>query len=382
MDEFDFRLEDYCDKRENSGGMEARLKKSLEEALTLIAKESASDLYIKADLAPVLRIQGELHPMKTVKFTAAETLEIANSLMNEEQRNRFARRPEQNLMHDFTGLGRFRVNIYQQRNTAALVFRRIVSEIKSFDELGLPPVLKDIALTPRGLVLITGPIGSGKSTTIATMLDWINQHKTGHILTVEDPIEFLHQDKKSIFSQREIGSDTRSFSDALKNAVRQAPDVILIGEMRDQASVSSAVFFAETGHLVISSLHSVNANQALERILNFFPSEAHRELLMLLSLNMRAIVSQRLVPKLENHGRVVATEILLNNARFRELLRLGDFHTVKREIDFFAGEGMQSMDMSLLQLYRKNLISMETALDHADSPNDLRIKIKTLPPRE
>lgn len=362
--------------------MDAHLKKQLEETLSLMAKESASDLYIKADREPILRVQGELVPIKTGKFSAKQTEELANDLMNDDQKTRFVKRPEQNLMVDFPGIGRFRINIYKQRNSFSLVFRQILDKTKSFEELGLPPVLKEIASTPRGLVLITGPIGSGKSTTIAAIIDWINQNKSDHILTVEDPIEFLHHDKKSIVSQREIGSDTRSFSDALKNAVRQAPDVILIGEMRDEASVSSAIFFAETGHLVISSLHSVNANQAMERIINFFPLETHRELLMLLSLNMRAIISQRLVPRLGNGGRVAAVEVLLNNARFRELIRNGDFQTLKREIDFFAGEGMQSMDMSLLQLYRKNFISMEMALDHADSPNDLRIKIKTTPPQE
>ena len=255
-------------------------------------------------------------------------------------------------------------------------------EIQSLDELGLPPIIKELALTPRGLILVTGPSGSGKSTTLAAMLEWINDQKTGHIITIEDPIEFLHRDKNCIISQREIESDTNSFSDALKNVVRQSPDVILIGEMRDRESVSSSVFFAETGHLVLSSLHSINANQALERIVNFFPTDVHRELFVQLSLNMRAIVGQRLLPRQDGKGRIAAVEVLLNNARFRELLKVGDLATIKREIDMFQNDGMQSFDASIMSLYQKNLISQETALSHADSPNDLRLKIKMLPPRD
>lgn len=353
----------------------------LVDVLKLMSKQNASDLYLKVDRPPVLRIEGELVIVKTEKLSSEQTFEIADLLMSKAHKAIFQKRPEINLMHSMPGVGRFRVNIYKQRGTVGLVFRRVREEISSFEDLHLPPVLKEIALTPRGLVLVTGPVGSGKSTTLASVVNWINENRTGHIVTLEDPIEFVYEDKNCLISQREIGTDTNSFRDALKNVVRQSPDVILIGEMRDQESVSSSVFFAETGHLVLSSLHSVNANQALERIINFFPSEMHAEMFVLLSLNMRAVISQRLLPRKDGNGRIVAVEVLLNNARFAELLRQGEFGTIKREIDFFSAEGMQSMDSDLLNLYQQNLITQEVALAHADSPNDLRLKIKTQTPR-
>lgn len=351
----------------------------LAKTLKLMSDEKASDLYLKADRPPVLRIEGELVLVKADKLSQQHTQEIAELLMTSAQKGRFNESPEVNLMHHVPGTGRFRVNIYRQRGTVGLVFRRVREDIQSLDELGLPSALKDIALTPRGLVLVTGATGSGKSTTLAGMIQWINENRTGHILTIEDPIEFLYEDKNCVISQREIGTDTNSFPEALRNALRQAPDVILIGEMRDQESVSSSVFFAETGHLVLSTLHSTNANQALERIINFFPDEMHSELLVLLSLNMRAIVSQRLVPRTDGKGRAAAIEVLLNNARIAELLRKGEFNVIKREMDQFIPDGMQSMDTALLNLYQKQVITQETALSYADSPNDLRLKIKTLP---
>lgn len=352
------------------------------DLLKLMSKQGASDLYLKVGSSPMLRIEGEMVSVKVDKLTPDQTQGIANELMNEIQKVKFVRNPEINLIHSVPGTGRFRVNIYKQRGSVGMVFRQVKEEIQTLDELGLPHILKELALTPRGLILITGPSGSGKSTTLAAMIDWINEQKAGHIITIEDPIEFLHRDKNCIISQREIESDTNSFSDALKNVVRQSPDVILIGEMRDRESVSSSVFFAETGHLVLSSLHSINANQALERIINFFPPDVHRELFVQLSLNMRGIVGQRLLPRQDGKGRIPAVEVLLNNARFRELLKVGDLGTIKREIDMFQNDGMQSFDSSILQLYQKNLISQETALSHADSPNDLRLKIKMMPPRD
>jgi twitching motility protein PilU len=352
------------------------------ELLKLMVKQNASDLYLKVGSPPMLRLEGEMAAVKMEKLSPEQTMGIASGLMNDIQKARFVRKPEINMIYSFTGVGRFRVNIYKQRGTVGLVLRKVRDDIQTLDELNLPKVLKDMALLRRGLVLVTGPVGSGKSTTLAAMIDYINENRTGHIITIEDPIEFLHKDKNCIVSQREIESDTNSFADALKNAVRQTPDVILIGEMRDKESVSSAVFFAETGHLVLSTLHSVNANQALERIVNFFPTEMHRELFMQLSLNMQAIISQRLLPRQDGKGRVPAVEVLINNARMRELLNHGDFVTIKREMDFFNSEGMQSMDTAILELYRKNLISLETALAYADSPNDLRLRIKTLSPRD
>jgi len=347
------------------------------EILQLMCKQDASDLYLKADRPPLLRIHGEVVRVKSEKLTSEQTEEIADLLMNDVQKVRFARKPEINLMHHIPELGRFRVNIYKQRGTTSLVFRRVREDIQNIEALGLPQVLKKIALAQRGLVLVSGPVGSGKSTTLAAMIEHINANRNGHILTIEDPIEFVYEDKNCIVSQRELGTDTNSFSDALKNAVRQAPDCILIGEMRDKESVSSSVFFAETGHLVLSTLHSTNAIQALERAVNFFPGEMHDELYILLSLNMHAIVSQRLIPRKDGKGRVPAVEVLINNARFSELLRQGEFSTIRKEIDFFNNEGMQSMDTALLQLYKQDLITSETALAYADSPNDLRIRIKT-----
>lgn len=352
------------------------------ELLKLMVKQNASDMYLKVGSPPMLRIEGDMVAVKMDKLSPEQTSAIGLGLMSELQKARFARKPEINMIHSSPGVGRFRVNIYKQRGSVGLVLRKVRDDIQTLDELDLPKVLKDIAMIRRGLVLVTGPTGSGKSTSLAAVIDHINSTRTGHIVTIEDPIEFLHRDKNCIVSQREIESDTNTFNDALKNVVRQAPDVILIGEMRDKESVSSAVFLSETGHLVLSTLHSVNANQALERIINFFPSEMHRELFMQLSLNLRAIVSQRLIPKQDGSGRAAAVEVLINNARMRDLLNAGDFATIKREIDFFNGEGMQSMDFAVLELYKRNLISIESALASADSPNDLRLKIKMLPPRD
>lgn len=351
----------------------------LSELLKLMAKENASDIYLKAGSPPVLRIEGELCSIKMDKLTPEQTDTLAQEIMNENQRKGFISRPEVNFIYSVSGIGRFRINIYRQRGSIGFVIRKVRDEIPTVDELMLPFVLKDIAMTPRGLVLVTGPTGSGKSTTMAAMIDWINENRTGHIITIEDPIEYLHKDKKCLVSQREIGTDTNDFSDALKNVVRQTPDVVMVGEMRDKESVAAATFFAETGHMVISSLHSSNTTQAIERVIQFFPSEVHTEIFMQLSLNLRAIIAQRLVPKNDGAGRVVAIEILVNNARFKELIRQGEFSQIKKELDFFSTEGMQTMDTSLFKLYQTELITMETALAYADSPNDLRLRIKTMP---
>lgn len=351
----------------------------LTELLKLTTKENASDMYIKAGSPPVLRIEGELCTIKMDKMLPEQTEALANEVMNEHQRKSFIARPEVNFIYSISGVGRFRINIYRQRGTVSFVIRKVRDEIPTIDSLMLPPVLKDIAMIQRGLVLVTGPTGSGKSTTMAAMLDWINENRSGHIITIEDPIEYLHKDKRCIVSQREIGSDTNDFSDALKNVVRQTPDVVMVGEMRDRESVSAATFFAETGHLVMSSLHSSNTTQAIERVIQFFPTEVHAEIFMQLSLNLRAILSQRLVPKADGSGRVVAIEILVNNARLKELIRQGEFNQIKKELDFFSTDGMQTIDSALFKLFQAELITMETALAYSDSPNDMRLRIKTMP---
>lgn len=362
--------------------IEGNIQQVLAEILKLMVKENASDVYLKVGSPPILRIEGELVSIKFDRLTPEQTELLAFSVMNDYQKETFRRVPEINTIYSASGVGRFRVNIYRQRGSIGIVMRKVKEDIPSFEDLHLPAVLKDVAVTPRGFVVVTGPTGCGKSTTLAAMIDWINDHRTGHIITIEDPVEFLHKDKKCLVSQREIGTDTNNFADALKNVVRQTPDVVMIGEMRDKESVGSAVFFAETGHLVLSSLHSVNSVQAIERIIQFFPTEVHPELLLQLSLNMRAIISQRLVPKADGQGRVPAVEVMLNNARVRDLLKAGELTTLKREIDAFNSEGMQSIDTALFQLYQTELISFDTALAHADSPNDLRLKIKTTPSKK
>lgn len=367
------------DKKTYLRGVNNMMQEIFIELLKVVTKENASDMYLQAGSPPVLRIEGELCPIKMDKASPEQTEALANEIMNEHQRKNFLNCPEANFIHSVAGVGRFRINIYKQRGSVSFVIRKVRDDVPTIDELMLPPVLKDIAMFTRGLVLVTGPTGSGKSTTMAAMLDWINDNRSGHIITIEDPIEYLHKDKRCLISQREIGTDTNDFSDALKNVVRQTPDVVMVGEMRDRESVAAATFFAETGHLVLSSLHSSNTTQAIERVVQFFPAEMHTEIFMQLSLNLKAILSQRLVPKADGTGRVAAIEILVNNARMKELIRQGEFNQIKREIDLFTTDGMQSMDMSLFKLFQEEMITMETALAFADSPNDLRLRIKTMP---
>lgn len=356
--------------------MENRIETILGETLQAMVKEKASDLYLKPGRPPVLRVNGKMISLQTPPLSAQETIAIADQLMSGPQQSRFQKELELNLVQGIPEIGRFRINFYKQRGLIALVFRRVEEKIPSIEELELPPILKEISSLPSGLILITGPSGSGKTTTLAALINWINENRSGHIITVEDPIEFLHPDKNCLVSQREIGVDTLSFAEALKNAVRQTPDVILIGEMRDSESVSSAVLFAETGHLVLSSLHATSVNQALERIVGFFPSEIHAEMLMQLSLNTRAIITQRLAPRLDGKSRAPVIEVLLSNARIRELLQKGSLSSLKKEIDLFQNEGMCSMDTALLKLYQENQISLQTALSYADSPNDFRLRVK------
>jgi twitching motility protein PilU len=351
----------------------------LDQVLRLAVDNDASDVYIKGKTPPNLRIEGVLVPVEIDPLTPEQTEQLAMQIMPERIRKLFLEgKPEANLVYEKEGIGRFRVNIYKERGWHAIVMRRVKDEIPTVDGLNLPQVLKKLVLEKRGLVLVTGPTGSGKSTTLAAMLGHRNENTSGHILTVEDPIEFIHHDKKCIVSQREVGSDTLSFQDAMENALRQAPDVMLVGEMRDAQSVKTAIYFAETGHLVLSTLHSNNATQTVERVLQYFPSELHDQLLKQLSLNLRGIVSQRLLPGVTG-ARVAAIEILINNARISDLIAKGELKQLKKELDLFHPEGMQSFDHSFLELYKSQQITVQECIKNSDNPHDMKLKIKTMP---
>jgi len=343
--------------------------------LTVMVEHEASDLYITVDSPPMYRINGGIRPAGNRCLSESETETLAHSLMSDKQLRDFEASNEMNLGLFYAALGRFRVNIFRQRGSLGVVIRRIKAEIPQFEDLGLPPTLKDISMTKRGLVLVVGATGSGKSTTLASMIDYRNANSAGHIISIEDPIEFVHFHKKSIITQREIGMDTESYGVALKNALRQAPDVILIGEIRDPQTMEAAMSFAETGHLCLATLHSNNANQAMERIMNFFPVERHAQIYLQLSLNLRSIVSQRLVRTIEN-ARVPAVEILLDSPRVKDLIHKAQIAELKETMEKSTNLGMQTFDQSLYDLYRANKISLEEALRNADSANNLRLRVK------
>jgi twitching motility protein PilU len=345
--------------------------------LSEMGARGASDLYLTAESPPVLRIEGVTEIFGEQPLTAPEVEELANSLMTEKQRAQFEERMEMNLALASGRLGRFRVNVFRQRGAVAVVIRQIKVKVPTIDELGLPPVLKSIALSRRGLVLVTGATGSGKSTTLAAMIDFRNEHAGGHIVTIEDPIEFVHVHKKCLISQREVGFDTHSFAEALRNTLRQAPDLILIGEVRDKETMQAAVTFAETGHLCLATLHSNNANQALERVMNFFPEQQHPEIFLQLSLNLRSIISQRLVQGVDAK-RVAALEILIDTPRIRDLIKKGEVDVLKDAMQQSTLDGGQTFDQALYDLYAAGRISEEQALANADSSNNLRIRIKNL----
>ena len=340
-----------------------------------MVERGASDLYLTVDSPPMLRIEGVTQPLGTEVVGPKEVELLANSLMSERQRAAFDDKLEMNLAIASERLGRFRVNVFRQRGAASVVIRQIKTQIPTLDELGLPPILKTIAVSRRGMVLVTGATGSGKSTTQAAMLDYRNETTAGHILTVEDPIEFVHSHKKCIVNQREVGFDTISFNEALRNTLRQAPDVILIGEVRDLETMEAAITFAETGHLCLATLHSNNANQAIERVMNFFPVARHAEIFLQLSLNLRAIVSQRLVPGVDGK-RVAALEILIDTPWVKDLIKKGEADTLKEAMEKSTQEGGQTFDQALFTLYTEGRISGEQALANADSANNLRIRIK------
>lgn len=343
--------------------------------LKVLAEKDGSDLYLSTGALPSAKFNGVLTALSKKAAPMGWVRSLAMEIMNEEQQRDFEHKPEMNLAISESGIGRFRVNIFKQRNEVSMVIRNIKAEIPNLDELGLPPVLKDVIMAKRGIILFVGGTGSGKSTSLAALIDHRNRNSKGHIITIEDPIEYVHQHKGCIVNQREVGVDTDSFEDALKNTLRQAPDVILIGEIRDRETMEHAMAFAETGHLAISTLHANNANQALDRIINFFPEERHTQLLQDLSLNMRAFVSQRLIPTIDNK-RCAAIEILLNSPRVEELIKRGEVSEIKEVMEKSERMGMCTFDSALLELYRKGKISMEEALKNADSENNLRLKIE------
>jgi twitching motility protein PilU len=345
--------------------------------LSEMGARNASDLYLTADSPPVLRIEGITENFGDEVLTAPEVEELANSLMTEKQRALFEEKLEMNLALASGRLGRFRVNVFRQRGAVGVVIRQIKVQIPTIDSLGLPEVLKTITISRRGLVLITGATGSGKSTSLAAMIDFRNENTCGHIVTIEDPIEFVHPHKRCLLTQREVGFDTLSFNEALRNTLRQAPDVILIGEVRDLETMEAAITFAETGHLCLATLHSNNANQAIERVMNFFPENRHDEIYLQLSLNLRAIISQRLVPGVDGR-RVAALEILIDTPRVKDLIKKGEVDVLKEAMQQSTLEGGQTFDQALYDLYAAGRISDEQALANADSANNLRIRIKNL----
>ena len=342
--------------------------------LKILAVKDGSDLYLVANAPPCAKFEGKLTPLENKTLTYEDTRAIAHSIMDEEQKEEFEKFPELNLAISEPGIGRFRINIYKQRNHMALVARNIKTEIPQADDLGLPEILKKVIMAKRGLILFVGGTGSGKSTSLAALIDHRNSNSKGHIITIEDPIEFLHPHKKCIVSQREVGVDTETFEDALKNTLRQAPDVILIGEIRDRETMEHALAFAETGHLAISTLHANNANQALDRIINFFPEERRNQLLTDLSLNIQAFVSQRLIPTKDNK-RCAAIEILLGTPRVKELILKGEVDEIKEVMDKSEAAGMQTFDRALLKLAQAGTITEDEAIRNADSQNNVRLQL-------
>ena len=348
----------------------------IHELLRVMVGKNASDLFITAGFPPAFKLDGKVVPVSNQTLTPTHTADLARSIMNDRQSSEFEATHECNFAISPPGIGRFRVNAFMQQGRVGLVLRVITSIIPKFEELGLPGVLKDVIMTKRGLVIIAGATGSGKSTSLAAMIGYRNENSYGHIVTVEDPVEFVHEHKNCIVTHREIGVDTDSWHSALKNTLRQAPDVILIGEVRDRETMDYAIAFAETGHLALCTLHANNANQALDRIINFFPEERRTQLLMDLSLNLKGIISQRLVPKREGKGRTAAVEVLLNSPLVADLVFKGEVLEIKEVMKKSREMGMQTFDQALFDLYEAGAITYEDCLRNADSINDLRLQIK------
>lgn len=347
----------------------------IEKFLKILVDKDGSDLYITANAPPSAKFNGALEPIGSKILTPEDVARISYELMDEEQKALFKVTPELNLAKSIESIGRFRINIYKQRDFLAMVIRNIKTTIPNIDDLGLPSVLKKIIMEKRGLVLFVGATGSGKSTSLASLVDYRNRNSRGHIITIEDPIEYVHDHKGCLISQREVGLDTNSYEDALKSALRQAPDVILIGEIRSRETMEHAIAFAETGHLCLSTLHANNANQALDRIINFFPEEKKNQLLLDLSLNLKAFISQRLIPT-KKKGRTAAIEILTGSARVCDLIHKGHIHEIKDVMVASKNVGMQTFDMHIYEMYKDGIITLEDALENADSPNNIQVMVK------
>ena len=347
----------------------------IKKFLEVLAKHDGSDLYLSTGAPPSGKFQGVLKPLSKEALKPGQIAEMIQEVMDDDQREEFEHELELNMAISLPGVGRFRLNMFRQRNEVSVVARNIVTDIPRFDDLGLPEILKQVITSKRGLILFVGGTGSGKSTSLASLIDHRNTTSAGHIITIEDPVEFVHNHKKSIINQREVGVDTKSFHAALKNTLRQAPDVILIGEIRDAETMEHALAFAETGHLAISTLHANNANQALDRIINFFPSERHSQILQDVGLNMQAIISQRLVPTVDNK-RVAAVEVLLGTKTIQDLIYKGDIDSIKEIMAKSENLGMQTFDAALFKLQQAGKISLDEALKNADSANNLRLRIK------
>ncbi|MEA3394275.1 MAG: PilT/PilU family type 4a pilus ATPase [Pseudomonadota bacterium] len=350
--------------------------KFINDLLKLMVGRNGSDLFITADFPPAIKVDGKVTKVSPQPLSGAHTLALARSIMNDKQVAEFERTKECNFAISPPGIGRFRANAFVQQGKVGMVLRVIPSLLPTIDTLGVPQVLKEVSLAKRGLCILVGATGSGKSTTLAAMVDWRNENSFGHIITIEDPVEFVHPHKNCVVTQREVGLDTDSWDIALKNTLRQAPDVILMGEIRDRETMEHAVAFAETGHLCLATLHANSANQALDRIINFFPEERRPQLLMDLSLNLRALISQRLVPKQDGKGRAAAVEVMLNTPLISDLIFKGEVAEIKEIMKKSRQLGMQTFDQALFDLYETNIISYEDALRNADSLNDLRLQIK------
>lgn len=344
--------------------------------LKTMAERKGSDLFITTGMAPSMKVDGQLEALVDQKLSADQARELVLGIMNQEQREEFRAKKECNFAISAAGIGRFRVSAFYQRNQAGMVLRRIEFDIPQLDVLNLPEIIKDLAMTKRGLILFVGATGTGKSTSLASMIQYRNENSRGHIISIEDPIEFIHQHKQCIVTQREVGIDTESFEVALKNTLRQAPDVIMIGEVRNRETMEYALAFAETGHLCLATLHANNADQALERVIHFFPTERHPQIFMDLSLNLRGIIAQQLVPTPDGKGRRAAIEILLNTPLVSDIIRKGEIHQLKNLMKKSRDLGMQTFDQALFDLFNQGLVSEQEALLHADSPNDLRLMIK------
>ena len=356
--------------------------KFINDLLRLMVSRNGSDLFITAEFPPAMKVDGKVTKVSSQPLTPVHTLALARSIMSDTQAPEFARTKECNFAISPAGVGRFRVNAFVQQGRVGMVLRVIPLTLPTIDGLGVPQVLKEVSMTKRGLCILVGATGSGKSTTLASMVDWRNENSYGHIITVEDPVEFVHPHKNCVVTQREVGLDTENWEAALKNTLRQAPDVILMGEIRDRETMEHAVAFAETGHLCLATLHANSANQALDRVINFFPEERRAQLLMDLSLNLKAMISQRLIPKQDAKGRIAAVEVMLNTPLISDLIFKGEVTGIKEVMKKSRNLGMQTFDQALFDLFENNLITYEDALRNADSVNDLRLQIKLNSQRE